>query len=70
MVKNNLQTFRNMSEDQLLEKLASLKTEYIQVRSKLDRGLVKENQSKVKPIKKNIARLLTILNERKFVNVE
>ena len=59
-----------MSEDQLLEKLASLKTEYIQVRSKLDRGLVKENQSKVKPIKKNIARLLTILNERKFVNVE
>ena len=70
MVKNNLQTFRNMSEDQLLEKLASLKTEYIQVRSKLERGLVKENQSKVKPIKKNIARLLTILNERKFVNVE
>ena len=70
MVKNNLQTFRNMSEDQLLEKLGSLKTEYIQVRSKLERGLVKENQSKVKPIKKNIARLLTILNERKFVNVE
>ena len=70
MVKNNLQTFRNMSEDQLLEKLGSLKTEYIQVRSKLERGLVKENQSKVKPLKRNIARLLTILNERKFVNVE
>ncbi len=70
MVKNNLQTFRNMSEDQLLEKLGSLKTEYIQVRSKLERGLVKENQSKVKPLKRDIARLLTILNERKFVNVE
>jgi|TARA_B100001013_G_C24621945_1_gene447570 large subunit ribosomal protein L29 len=59
-----------MSEDQLLEKLGSLKTEYIQVRSKLERGLVKENQSKVKPLKRDIARLLTILNERKFVNVE
>ena len=70
MVKNNLQTFRNMSEDQLLEKLGSLKTEYIQVRSKLERGLVKENQSKVKPLKRDIARLLTILNDRKFVNVE
>ena len=70
MVKNNLQTFRNMSEDQLLEKLGSLKTEYIQVRSKLDRGLVKENQSKVNPLKRDIARLLTIFNERKFVNVD
>ena len=70
MVKNNLQTLRNMSQDQLLEKLGSLKTEYIQVRSKLERGLVKENQSKVKPLKRDIARLLTILNERKFVNVE
>jgi ribosomal protein L29 len=59
-----------MSEDELLEKLASLKTEYIQVRSKLERGLVKQNQKKVKPLKRDIARLLTILNERKFVNVE
>ena len=70
MPKNNLQTFRNMSEDELLEKLASLKTEYIQVRAKLERGLVKQNQKKVKPLKRDIARLLTILNERKFVNVE
>ncbi len=52
-----------MSEDELLEKLTSLKIEHSQIKSNIKRGLVKENQGKVRPVKKDVARVLTVLNE-------
>ena len=55
--------FRKLTEEDLVEKLISDKLEYSQVNSNLQRGLVKENQGKVKPLRKQIARINTILNE-------
>ncbi|NSL73445.1 MAG: 50S ribosomal protein L29 [Thaumarchaeota archaeon] len=63
MTKSNIQSYRNMSEDELLEKLTSLKIEHSQIKSNIQRGLIKENQGKVRPIKKDIARVLTVLNK-------
>ena len=63
MTKSNIQSYRNMSEDELLEKLTSLKIEHSQIKSNIQRGLIKENQGKVRPIKKDVARVLTVLNE-------
>jgi|TARA_B100001750_G_scaffold31988_1_gene21981 ribosomal protein L29 len=63
MTKTNIQNYRNMSEDELLEKLTSLKIEHSQIKSNIKRGLVKENQGKVRPVKKDVARVLTVLNE-------
>ena len=63
MTKSNIQSYRNMSEDELLEKLTSLKIEHSQLKSNIQRGLIKENQGKVRPVKKDVARVLTVLNE-------
>ena len=63
MTKRNIQSYRNMSEDELLEKLTSLKIEHSQIKSNIQRGLIKENQGKVRPVKKDVARVLTVLNE-------
>ena len=63
MTKSNIQSYRNMSEDELLEKLTSLKIEHSQIKSNIQRGLIKENQGKVRPVKKDVARVLTVLNE-------
>ena len=54
---------RKLTEEDLVEKLISAKLEYSQVNSNLQRGLVKENQGKVKPLRREIARISTILNE-------
>lgn len=62
-MKNNLQNYRTLPEEELLKKLASLKIEYSQVRSNLQRGLIKENQGKVRPLKRDIAHVLTVLSE-------
>ena len=63
MTKNNIQNYRNMSEEELLEKLTSLKIEQSQIKSNIKRGLIKENQGKIRPVKKDVARILTVLNQ-------
>lgn len=63
MPQKKASDFRTLTEEDLVEKLISDKLEYSQVTSNLQRGLVKENQGKVKPLRKEIARINTILNE-------
>jgi large subunit ribosomal protein L29 len=63
MPQKKARDFRTLTEEDLVEKLISDKLEYSQVTSNLQRGLVKENQGKVKPLRKEIARINTILNE-------
>tara|TARA_B100000749_G_C18160548_1_gene355671 strand:+ start:71 stop:286 length:216 start_codon:yes stop_codon:yes gene_type:complete len=63
MPQKKASDFRKLTEEDLVEKLISDKLEYSQVNSNLQRGLVKENQGKVKPLRKQIARINTILNE-------
>ena len=63
MPKNNIQNYRNMSEEELLEKLGSLKIEHSQIKSNIKRGLIKAHQGKIRPVKKDVARILTVLNQ-------
>jgi len=63
MPQKKASDFRTLTEEDLVEKLISDKLEYSQVTSNLQRGLVKENQGKVKPLRKEIARINTVLNE-------
>ena len=63
MPQKKASDFRTLTEEDLVEKLISDRLEYSQVTSNLQRGLVKENQGKVKPLRKEIARINTILNE-------
>ena len=63
MPQKKASDFRTLTEEDLVEKLISDKLEYSQVNSNLQRGLVKENQGKVKPLRKEIARINTVLNE-------
>ena len=63
MPQKKASDFRKLTEEDLVEKLISDKLEYSQVNSNLQRGLGKENQGKVKPLRKQIARINTFLNE-------
>tara|TARA_B100000408_G_scaffold112486_1_gene89506 strand:- start:650 stop:865 length:216 start_codon:yes stop_codon:yes gene_type:complete len=63
MPQKKASDFRTLTEEDLVEKLISDRLEYSQVTSNLQRGLVKENQGKVKPLRKEIARINTVLNE-------
>lgn len=55
---------RNLSPEEILEKVKSLKRELMQKRFQAKTGKL-ENRTVVKGIKRDIARLLTILNEMK-----
>lgn len=61
-MKNN---FVEMSNEELKNKLASLKEEYLNLRFKLSVAQL-ENTSQVKLVKRDIARIYTILQERKL----
>jgi len=58
---------RGMSTEELNEKLQQLKTELASEKGATASGTRAENPGKIKEIRRTIARILTILNERKRV---
>lgn len=56
---------RNMSEEELDEKMKDLKLELSKEKGKTDMGSFPENPGRIKEIKRTIAKILTILNERR-----
>ena len=59
-----LNQVRSMSDEELLEKLNELRAELVRVRTQVATGSIKDTMA-VRNIRKNIARILTVLNERK-----
>ncbi|MCB9800184.1 MAG: 50S ribosomal protein L29 [Candidatus Omnitrophica bacterium] len=55
---------RAMNEDELVEKVAQLKKDLMQYRFQSKTGKL-ETKSTIKAVRKDIARLLTIINEKK-----
>jgi len=55
---------RNLSDNELKDRYKELKLELIKVRAKIAGGNIPENPGKVKHIKRDIARILTIMKER------
>jgi ribosomal protein L29 len=55
---------RNLSEDDLMAKYAELQVELSRVKAAAARGAAKKEIGKIRPLRKNIARILTVLNEK------
>ncbi len=62
MVK--VQELRKMKDEELLSKLKELRLELIKLKGQKARGTL-ENPMAIRNVRKDIARILTILNERK-----
>jgi large subunit ribosomal protein L29 len=57
--------FREMSQDELNQNLADLKSELFNLRFQLATGQL-ENPMRIREVRKNIARVKTILREREL----
>ncbi len=55
---------RNLSEDELKEKLRDLKTEIMEEKGQIETGGFADNPGRIKEMKRTIARIKTVLNER------
>lgn len=54
---------RALGKEQMLEKIMDLRKQLLKLNSQIAVGTIPENPGKVKQIKKEIARILTIMNE-------
>jgi large subunit ribosomal protein L29 len=66
MARAKLKTLREMSNDDLTGKLTDLRTELSKIRSEGAKGTLKKQTGSVKYVRRDVARILTILNERKI----
>ena len=66
MVRAKLKTLREMSNNDLSGKLTDLRTELSKLRLEGAKGTLKKQTGSVKYIRRDVARILTILNERRM----
>ncbi|HZC20118.1 MAG TPA: 50S ribosomal protein L29 [Nitrososphaeraceae archaeon] len=66
MARAKLKTIREMNDDDLSGKLTDLRTDLSKIRSEAAKGTLKKKTGSVKYIRRDIARILTIINERKI----
>ncbi len=55
---------RNQDADKLRQTLFDLRSELSKLRGNVDRGLVKKDVGKVRRVRRNIAVVLTVMNEK------
>ncbi len=55
---------RSMSEEELNSKLEELKKELVKINAQIATGTTPKSPGQVKQIKKNIAKILTIIHEK------
>lgn len=65
MARLKLKTLREMNDTDLSEKLAELKADLAKVRSEQTKGTLKKHSGEIRYMRRDIARMLTLLNERK-----
>ena len=66
MARAKLKTIREMNDDDLSGKLTDLRTDLSKIRSEAAKGTLKKKTGSVKYVRRDIARILTIINERKI----
>ena len=64
MPKTKVEEFRNLSQEELLEKAEQFKKSLMQLRFQAKTGKL-ERQSSIKEMRRDVARILTIVNEKK-----
>ena len=63
MTKISMKTIRNLNEKDLRSKMLDSRTDLAKLRVDSSKGTLRKESGKLKPIRKNIARMLTRLNE-------
>ncbi|MCP8309879.1 MAG: 50S ribosomal protein L29 [Candidatus Methylarchaceae archaeon HK02M1] len=67
MPKLKSSELRKLDDEELQENFLELRAELIKLRSAAIRGTLKKETGKIRDIRKAIARVLTIMNERKRI---
>ena len=65
MTKLRSKAIREMNEKDLKDRVEQMRTELSKLEVENAKGTLRKESGKIKPTKRNIARLLTILNEKK-----
>ena len=65
MARLKLKTLREMNDTDLGQKLSEMKADLAKVRSEQAKGTLKKHSGDIRFMRRDIARMLTILNERK-----
>ena len=63
MTKISMKTIRNLNENDLRSKMLDNRTDLAKLRVDSSKGTLRKESGKLKPIRKNIARMLTRLND-------
>ena len=63
MTKISMKTIRNLNEKDLRSKMLDNRTDLAKLRVDSSKGTLRKESGKLKPIRKNIARMLTRLND-------
>ena len=66
MGRIKLNTLRELNDNDLQDKLFELKVDLSKLRSEGEKGTLKKQTSSIRWVRRDIARILTILNERKI----
>ena len=66
MARVKLKTLREMNNRDLEDKLSDLKADLSKLRSEAAKGTLKKQTGNIKWIRRDIARILTLLTERKI----
>lgn len=64
MARNKLKTLRELNDSDLKDKLTDLKIDLAKLRSESTKGTLKKEAGVIRWKRRDIARILTILNER------
>ncbi|MGI0019323.1 MAG: 50S ribosomal protein L29 [Nitrososphaera sp.] len=67
MARPKLKTLREMNDTDLGQKLSDMKADLAKVRSEQAKGTLKKHSGDIRYMRRDIARILTILNERKVM---
>lgn len=65
MARVKIKTLREMNDKDLGEKLSEMKADLAKMRSEQSKGTLKKQSGEIKYARRDIARIMTILNERK-----
>ena len=64
MARVKLKTLQEMNRNDLTEKLSELKAELMKLKSERAKGTLKKETGSIRWMRRDIARILTIINER------
>ena len=65
MTRIRMKTIRNLNENDLQDKLLQLRSDYSKLKVESAKGTLRKESGKIKPLRRDIARIMTQLNEMK-----